>query len=126
MKLTNIRDAGRFKHTESGREVTIKKGRKVGRSVDVLYYLRSGTRVLISDLDFYNNWKRVMYQSEAENELNKAGLELKEYVEARIKENECWQSDCNNKSVQNQYQRIIDKYKAQLRFVNITLKRSNT
>ena len=57
MKLSNIRNVGRFINPETGRAVNVKKGRQVGRSVDVLFFLRSGIRVLINDADFYNNWK---------------------------------------------------------------------
>jgi hypothetical protein len=58
MKLTRIRDLGRHKNPETGRFVNVKKGTRVGRSTDVIFYLYRGTRIIIDDADFYNNWKK--------------------------------------------------------------------
>jgi len=54
MKLTNIRPVGRYRNTETNKEYNIKKGRQKGRSVDILYYLYRGKRILITDMDFYS------------------------------------------------------------------------
>jgi hypothetical protein len=52
MKLTNIRNIGRFYNIESQKEFNIKKGRKKGCSIDILYYLHRGKRIIISDIEF--------------------------------------------------------------------------
>lgn len=54
MKLTNIKNVGRFRNTETNKEVNVKKGRKKGYGVDILYYLYRGNRIIISDMDFYS------------------------------------------------------------------------
>ena len=54
MKLTNIRNVGRYRNTETLKEYNVKKGRQKGRSVDILYYLYRGKRIIISDMDFYS------------------------------------------------------------------------
>ena len=53
MKLTNIKPVGRFRNTETGRLVNVKQGRKQGYGITILFYLHRGTRILISDRDFY-------------------------------------------------------------------------
>jgi len=58
MKLTNIRPLGRFVNPETGRPVNVKKGRRVGRSVDIRFYLYRGKRQIINDAEFYRDWKR--------------------------------------------------------------------
>jgi len=60
MKLTNIRPVGRFRNEKTKQEVNIHRGRQVGRSVDVSYFLQSGRRVLVSEADLYGgDWKRI-------------------------------------------------------------------
>lgn len=59
MKLTDIREKGRFHNRFSGQTVNIKIGRKKGYGVDLLFYTRSGKRVFISDRDFANEWRRI-------------------------------------------------------------------
>jgi len=54
MKLTNIKNVGRYRNTETNKEYNVKKGRQIGRSVDILYYLYRGNRIIISDMDFYS------------------------------------------------------------------------
>lgn len=54
MKLTNIRELGRFKNTENNKEYNIKKGRNKQRGIDVIFYLYRGKRVFISDAEFYS------------------------------------------------------------------------
>ena len=44
---------------ETGNPVNVKKGRKAGYGVDILFYLYRGKRVIISDANFYHNWKKV-------------------------------------------------------------------
>lgn len=56
MKLSNIIDIGRYKNPETGTFVNVKRGRYVGRSVDITFYIFKGKQQLISDLDFYDNW----------------------------------------------------------------------
>ena len=54
MRLTNIKSVGRFRNTETNKEYNVKKGKQKGRSVDILYYLYRGNRIIISDMDFYS------------------------------------------------------------------------
>ena len=54
MKLSNIKNLGRYRNTETEKEYNIKKGRKVGYGVDVLYYLYKGKRIIIPDNEFYS------------------------------------------------------------------------
>ena len=54
MRLTNIKSVGRFRNTETNKEYNIKKGRQKDRSVDILFYLYRGKRIIISDMDFYS------------------------------------------------------------------------
>lgn len=53
MKLKNIRHIGRYK-LENGKEVNVKKGRKKGYGVDVLFYLYRNKRMLIDCKEFEN------------------------------------------------------------------------
>lgn len=50
MKLTNIINYGRFRLAD-GREVNVKRGRRVGRGTDVYFYLARMQRVLLSDAE---------------------------------------------------------------------------
>jgi hypothetical protein len=61
MRLTNIRERGRYKNTVTGQEVNVKIGRDRQRSTDHLFYQYRGKKMFISDLDFYSNkiWVRV-------------------------------------------------------------------
>ncbi len=58
MRLTNLRKIGRFINPETGRPVNVHQGRQVGRSNDVLFYLVSGKRQIITDRSFYNDWRK--------------------------------------------------------------------
>lgn len=58
MKLSNIHPLGRYKNKETGNAVNVKKGRKVGYGVDVLFYLYRGNRIFISSGDFYGQHKK--------------------------------------------------------------------
>lgn len=58
MKLKNLRKLGRFINPETGRLVNVHKGRKIGYGVEVLFYLYRGSRIFITDADFYHNWKK--------------------------------------------------------------------
>lgn len=53
MKLRDIKSLGRYKHTITGKEYNLKKGTRVGRGTDYIYYLYRGTRNFISEEDFY-------------------------------------------------------------------------
>ena len=55
MKLRNVRPLGRYKNTETNKEYNIKKGQRVQRSTDHIFYLYRGSRVFIEDKDFYSN-----------------------------------------------------------------------
>lgn len=55
MKLTNIRDVGRYCNTETQKEYNVKKGQKKGYGVDILYYLYRGKRIIIPDNEFYSS-----------------------------------------------------------------------
>lgn len=53
MKLTNIRELGRYKNIKTGKEYNLKKGTNCQRGTDLIFYLYRGKRVFISDRDFY-------------------------------------------------------------------------
>lgn len=59
MKLTNIRNLGRYKNTITGKEYNIKTGRRKSRSTDHKFYLYRGKRVFINDSEFYNTYKKI-------------------------------------------------------------------
>lgn len=59
MKLSDIRRLGRYKHKLTLQEVNIHKGRRVGRSVDIIFYLRYGGRIIVDDKEFYHDWIKV-------------------------------------------------------------------
>jgi hypothetical protein len=43
MKLTNIRNLGRYKNLQSGKEYNVRKGTRKGRGTDIVYYLYRGS-----------------------------------------------------------------------------------
>jgi len=61
MKLSHIRDLGRYVNPNTGRPVNVKTGQRVGRGVTVLFYVYRGKRIWISDKEFYSDqtWKSV-------------------------------------------------------------------
>jgi len=59
LRLTNIRKLGRYQNNLDNRKLNIYKGRKKGRSIDVIYYLYRGKRILINDSDFYQNYEKI-------------------------------------------------------------------
>ncbi len=59
MKLSNIRQIGRFENPQNKREYNVWKGRNMQRGTDHLFYLYMGKRMLISPADFYGKWKQV-------------------------------------------------------------------
>lgn len=59
MKLSNIRDYGRYINPETNRPVNVKKGRNPQRGTDHLFYLYRQQRQYISDVDFYDNWAKI-------------------------------------------------------------------
>jgi hypothetical protein len=59
IRLRNIRKLGRYINPETRRQVNLHQGRQVGRSVDLIFFIRSGKRVFISDRAFYNEWAAV-------------------------------------------------------------------
>lgn len=56
MKLTNIRTIGVYLNTVTFIKHTIKIGRKVGRSIDVMFYVEGRKRVFIDDKFFYSSF----------------------------------------------------------------------
>ena len=54
VKLSNIRDLGRFKNTETLKEYNLKKGKNLQRGTDHIFYLYRGKRMFITDRDFYS------------------------------------------------------------------------
>lgn len=60
-KLSNIRPLGRYKHVDTCQVVNIKKGKNMQRGTDLLFYLKKGKRIFISDMEFYGGqWKKVI------------------------------------------------------------------
>ena len=59
MKLTNIRLIGRHLNKETGKKYNVHQGRKKGYGVDVLFFYRSGKRIVIADNDFYDNHTKI-------------------------------------------------------------------
>ena len=58
MKLTNLRKVGRFRNKDTGKEVNIHKGRVVGRSCDVYYYLYRNSRIYVAIAELYSEWEK--------------------------------------------------------------------
>lgn len=58
-RLSNIRELGRYKNTETENEYNIKKGTNKQRGTDLIFYLYRGKRQFISDRDFYSIYKKV-------------------------------------------------------------------
>lgn len=58
MKLRDIRPLGRYQRPD-GKEVNVKKGTQVGRSVSWYFYLFRNERVYIDQAEFYKDWKKV-------------------------------------------------------------------
>jgi hypothetical protein len=58
IKLTRIVCKGRYRSPD-GRVLMVFKGRRVGRSVDMLFWKHRGSRNWISDLEFSNSWELV-------------------------------------------------------------------
>lgn len=59
-RLTDIRNVGRYKEVATGKTVNVKQGRNASRKTDLLYYLHRGSRVFITDCDFYSiAWVKV-------------------------------------------------------------------
>ncbi len=57
VRLTMIRELGRFREVQTGKEYNLKKGRNVSRGTDHIFYIYRGKRVFISDYDFYSEKK---------------------------------------------------------------------
>lgn len=60
IKLRNIRPLGRYINPETGRAVSVKKGDRPGYGTTHHFYLFRYEKVLISQKDFYDNWKKVI------------------------------------------------------------------
>ena len=59
MKLTDIKELGRYKNTITGKCYNLKRGRNTQKGVDVVFYLYRGKRQIISDYDFYHNHEKI-------------------------------------------------------------------
>lgn len=59
MKLTDIKELGRYKNTITGKSYNLKRGRNTQKGVDVVFYLYRGKRQIISDYDFYHNHEKI-------------------------------------------------------------------
>lgn len=59
MKLSYIKYIGRYKNTKTGQMVNIRQGRNTQRGTDLLFYLYKGSRVFISDMEFYSEWQKI-------------------------------------------------------------------
>jgi hypothetical protein len=57
MKLKNRKKIGRYTQKATGRTVNIWFGVKHDNSGHVRYYIRRGTRFIISNDEFYNEWE---------------------------------------------------------------------
>jgi len=58
-RLTGIKAVGRYREAATGREVNVKQGRNASRGTDLLYYLYRGSRVFITDCEFYSDkWQK--------------------------------------------------------------------
>jgi len=57
MKLTNIRFVERYVNPETNTEVNVYKAMEVEHGVTVRFWLQGSKRNIISDADFFNNWK---------------------------------------------------------------------
>ena len=59
MKLRNIRNVGRYVDSNTNKSYNVKKGDRVGRATSHYYYLFRGSRVLINDKDFFDNYEKI-------------------------------------------------------------------
>lgn len=62
MKLTKIKDLGRFHNPNTGQRVNLKIGRNSQRGTEHIFYLYRGKRVMVSDKDFYSTPKQWIYE----------------------------------------------------------------
>lgn len=58
-RLSNIKELGRYKNTETNKVYNLKKGRDLARGVDLIYYLYRRQRQFISDADFYHKHEKI-------------------------------------------------------------------
>jgi hypothetical protein len=82
IRLTNVRKLGRFRNKDTGQEYNVHKGRQVGRSVDMRFYLFRNKRVWISDPDFYHKHEPVQDTKSAQDRSTVFGY-LAEFEYAR-------------------------------------------
>jgi len=59
MKLSNIKELGRYINTETGKEYSLKKGTNKQRGTDHVFYLYRGRKQIISDLDYFSKYKKL-------------------------------------------------------------------
>jgi hypothetical protein len=53
VKLTHIKELGRYQNLNTKQKVNIKQGRNMKRGTDHLFYLYRGKKMFISQADFY-------------------------------------------------------------------------
>lgn len=58
-KLTNIVPVGRYQNNVTLKKYNIRKGRNLQRGTDILFYLYRGSRIYISDRDFYDGHTKI-------------------------------------------------------------------
>lgn len=62
MKLSNIKELGRYKNTETGKCYNLKKGRNAQRGTDLIFYLYKGQKIFVSVSDFFTKFEKVQPQ----------------------------------------------------------------
>ncbi len=55
IQLKAVVNIGRYKDTETGKQYNIKKGKRVNRGTDHIFYYYRGKRVFINDNIFYSD-----------------------------------------------------------------------
>jgi hypothetical protein len=60
MKLKNVKNLGRFEHTQTMQAVNLKQGKDTQTGIDRLFYLIRGKRQFLSDAEFYGGkWVKI-------------------------------------------------------------------
>lgn len=59
MRLSNIKSLGRYRNAITGKEYNMKTGYRKERGTDHKFYLYRGSRVYLSDREFYDDYEKV-------------------------------------------------------------------
>ncbi len=59
MKLSNIKNSGRYRNLITGKEYNVKNGYRKERGTDLKFYLYRGSRVYLSDREFYQEHEKI-------------------------------------------------------------------